>query len=786
LLIKDTEMIKVLFRSFIIVSLMLASFGFRAQNIYTLAGFGTWGFWGDNGPATKAQVHNPSGIAVDAAGNIYIADSQNHRIRRVSASGTITTIAGTGAPGFSGDSGLAINAKLYYPTDVELDAAGNLYIADKYNNRIRKITSGTITTVAGTTQGFSGDGGPATSAKLNYPVALAFDAAGNLYISDLYNIRIRKVTPSGIISTYAGKGSQGYTGDGGPATAAEFGFPSYIAMDASGNLYLSDPANYVIRKITAAGTMTTYAGSNAFGYSGDNGPATTAKLIWSSGITPDGLGNIYFADNYIHVVRKVNANDTIKNAAGSYPAGFSGDGLSAGSAKFRSPGDIEFDAAGNYYIADVGNQRIRKVTFSGTVTTVSTVAGGGTGGHNGDGIPSYTAELNLPHGTAVDAAGNLYIADQNNNRIRKIDPNGIITTVAGKDTAGYSGDGGLATAAKLNNPNDVAVDAAGNIYISDEYNHRIRMVSSGTITTLAGTGIGGFLGDGGPAASARLFNPHGVAVDISGNVYISDWYNNRIRKVTSGTITTIAGTTTPGYSGDDGPALGAKFNGPRGITVDAAGNIYFADFFNNRIRKISTTGTITTVAGNGQGTYTGDGGLAINSPIYNPSSVEVDAAGNLYIADHLNHRIRKVSTAGVISSVAGNGTPGFAGDMGLATAANLRSPYDVSVDAAGNLYISDMDNSRIRQVCAASCAIGIEEHSKKDNQLLVYPNPNNGSFTIVSPGNDEVIISNELGQVVRRIKLNDSNGFTSNLSDLQSGIYFAKGNNSWQKIVVVK
>jgi sugar lactone lactonase YvrE len=338
----------------------------------------------------------------------------------------------------------------------------------------------------------------------------------------------------------------------------------------------------------------------------------------------------------------------------------------------------------------------------GALGTITTVAGGGFSGL-GDGGPATSAQLFRPSGVALDAAGNLFIADTYNNRIRKVSASGVITTVAGTGTSGYSGDGGPATSAKLYNPWGVAVDGAGNLFIADTLNHCIREVSvSGVITTVAGTGTYGYDGDGGAATSAQLWFPQGVAVDAAGNLFIADTYNNRIREVSaSGVITTVAGTGTSGYSGDGGPATSAQLAHPSGVAVDGAGNLFIVDTDNHRIRKVSTLGVITTVAGNGSLGYSGDNGPATSANLYFPSGVAVDGAGNLFIADTYTNRIREVSVSGVITTVAGTGTEGYSGDGGAATSAQLWFPQGVAVDAAGNLFIADTYNNRIRKVDAA-------------------------------------------------------------------------------------
>jgi hypothetical protein len=345
------------------------------------------------------------------------------------------------------------------------------------------------------------------------------------------------------------------------------------------------------------------------------------------------------------------------------------------------------------------------------VGLISTLAGNGTAGFSGNGGLATGAELDEPSGVAVDTSGNLYIADYYNNRIRKVTAStGDISTVAGNGTAGYSGDGGAATSAELYWPYGVAVDMSGNIYIADSTNERIRKVtaSTGVISTVAGNGTVGHSGDGGAATSAELDNPHGVAIDGSGNIYIADGYNNRIRKVTvsTGTITTVAGNGTAGYSGDGGAATSAELDWPFGVALDTSGNIYIGDYNNNRVRKVTvSTGIITTVAGDGykigrgnSGGYSGDGGLATSAELNQPLGVAVDVSGNIYIADLFNYRIRKVTVStGIISTVAGDGTAGYAGDGGSATSAEIYAS-GVALDNAGTIYIADVNNQRVRAV----------------------------------------------------------------------------------------
>jgi sugar lactone lactonase YvrE len=343
---------------------------------------------------------------------------------------------------------------------------------------------------------------------------------------------------------------------------------------------------------------------------------------------------------------------------------------------------------------------------SGQAFTISTAAGSGGFGYYGDGGPAISAQLNLPQSVAVDAAGNLYIADSLNNVIREVTPNGNITTVAGNGTAGYSGDGGPATSAQLSLPYGVAVDRAGDLFIADTANDVIREVTpDGNITTVAGTNTRGFAGDGGPANAAQLYGPYAVAVDAAGDLYISDSGNHAIREVLAGgNIVTLAGNGEPGYSGDGGSAVSGRFYYPRGLALDPAGNLYIADFGNNVIRKISTSGTVTTFAGNGQLGYSGDGGPATSATLNYPEGLAVDAAGNVYVADTLNQAIREISKNGVIATIAGNGTIGFLGNGGPATSAQLFYPKGLAVTSAGQIYIADWDNDEIRLLTPSTSA----------------------------------------------------------------------------------
>jgi sugar lactone lactonase YvrE len=423
---------------------------------------------------------------------------------------------------------------------------------------------------------------------------------------------------------------------------------------------------------------------------------------------------------------------------------------------------------------------------------INTIAGNGTNGFSGDGGVAYAAELNYPSNAVLDASGNIFIADQSNNRIRKVSTS-IITTIAGNGIYGYTGDGGAATSSELYNPQGLALDASGNIFIADTYNNRLRKVtvSTGIITTVAGNGTQGSIGDGGAATAAELSLPMGVALDASGNIFIVDQGSNKIRKVTvsTGIITTVAGNGTQGYSGDGGAATSAQLQFPKSVALDASGNIFIADGGNNRIRKVTvSTGIITTVAGNGTQGFSGDGGVATAAELHSPSGVALDASGNIFIADQFNNRIRKVMVStGIITTVAGDGTLGFSGDGGAATSAQLQFPQSIAVDASGNIIIADVNNNRIRIVNAA---VGIEKFAISNEQINIYPNPTTGKFIFETNATEKQTM--QMFDINGRLVLSQSISGTTNIdvSNFDNGIYTLTIKNSLgvtnKKLVIAK
>jgi len=654
----------------------------QSYMVTTVAGKGRIAFSDEGGRATEAQLMVPDRLAVDTSGNLYISDTYFHRVFKVTPAGIITTVAGTGEAGYSGDGGAAARAQLSVPVGLAVDSAGNLYIADLGNDRIRRVSrNGVITTVAGSGEhGFRGDGGQARSAALADPRDVAVDEAGSLYIADSGNQRVRRVAPDGTIGTVAGTGTAGFSGDRGPATAARLNSPAGVSLDGQGNLYILDDRNFRVRRVNPAGNIDTVAGNGTCAFAGDTGLAVAAQICPAS-VQADAGGNLYIADYSNSRVRKVDTAGYITTVAGSGTWGSGGDGGPATRAEMLTPSGVAVDRSGSLYIADLMERRVRRVNASGTI---STVAGVGPPTRNGDGGDARDAWLLFPTAVAADADGNLYIADADDNRVRRMDASGTITTLAGTGQYGFRGDGGQARQATLAAPSDVLPDGTGGLLVGGPYYVR-RVASSGIINRVAGSGARGSSGDGGPATLARLGASIRVAIDAQGNTYVSDGSNHRIRKVTaSGMIFAFAGTGTAGLAGDGGPAADAQLNGPAGLAVGPEGEVYIADAGNGRIRKVDAGGTITTVAS--------------GAPLDTPTGLALDAAGNLYIADTGTHQIHRMTPDGTVSTIAGVPEGGFSGDGGPAHEARFCVPSSVAVDPAGNIFVADQCNYRVRKL----------------------------------------------------------------------------------------
>ena len=881
--------------------------------ITTVAGNGTNGYLNDGLAATNAELSQPIGVAVDGAGNLYIADYGNNRVRKVDTNGVITTVAGTGINGESGNGGLAVNAQVSYVQCVALDASNNLYLGE-IGGRVRKVdTNGIISLVAGGGNQAVGTANlVATNANLFNVTGLAVDSGGNLFMANSSSYGLVKASPNGLIKPYANLTSHG------------------LAADAAGNIFDANGI-YQVHKVDTNGVATVFAGSGAYGDSGDGGPAVNASLRAADGVAVDMWGNAFIADHYINRIREVAANGVITTVAGSEQTVYYGDGGLAIKAGFNQPYGVAVDAAGNLFIADRNSQRIRKVNLAGSpaltlygvnparallssslpansiyaglngagatnagnfsvvvtspygsvtssiaaltvgfapsitaqpasVTTtnggqatfsvvaagtgplgyqwyfntntvlagangsslpmssvgngqtgtyfcvitnayasitspvvrlaiglpptitssptnlvaygggkvslgvavvgtgpfsyqwqlngsnlpnniITTVAGNGLPAYSGDGGPATNAGVLWPSFINVDAGGALYIADWSS-RIRKVDTNGIIHTVAGNGSVQYSGDGVAATASAVGFPSGVAADGYGNLFVGDTYNYRVREVDAGgIIQTVAGSGtIQIAVGDGGAAINAGMYSPYGLIVDPTGNLYIADAGNHRVRRVSpDGIIQTVAGvgpyvSSNGGYAGDGGAATNARLNAPYGLAMDKSGNLYIADQYSHVVRKIDTNGVITTVAGNAVNGFAGDGGAATNASFSFPMDVKVDSAGNLYVADSRNNRIRRVDMNGIISTLAGTGTNANVGDGGPATNAALSNPTGLALDLAGNLFVGDYSNNCVRVISLA----GTPEFT------LNSVNPANAGIY-------SVVVSNPYGSVTNKV-----------------------------------
>ncbi len=708
--------------------------------------------------ASTARLAQPAGIALYSAGNVYVADTGNSTIRKISISG-VSTLAGmagtTGSTDGTGTSALFTN-----PTGLAVDLSGNVYVADSGNNTIRKITTGgAVTTFAGKAGASGSADGTATAALFNNPTAIAIDGSGNLYVADTGNNTIRKITASGAVSTLAGTaGSTGSTD--GFSSSASFSRPSGVAVDSLQNVYVADTGNSTIRAVDFAGNVTTLAGSA--GHSGSaSGAGTVARFNSPVGVAVDVLGNILVADTGNQTLRKISLSGgvTVYTIGGS--AGLQGTADGAGAiARFNGPSALAVDTLGNLYIADQGNDTIRASgtnllggssgSNSNSAGNSSTPASGSSGSSNsnsgsnsntsggssgsttnssgsnsntsgsGSGSSSGTGSAASgssdpaassvspttsggagffvrPAGVVLDASGNLYVADANNHTIKKVTPSGAVSVFAG--TSGVVGSvDGIGTSAQFSQPAGMAIDVTGDIYVTDTANAVIRKISpSGIVTTVAGSVATRGTTDG--TGTAALFNaPAGIAIDGAGNLYVADSSANTVRKITpSGVVTTVAGSAM--VRGEtDGTGSDALFNNPTGIAVDGLGNLYVADTFNDIIRKITPAGVVTTLAGSAgiSGTFDGTGGLSLFN---NPTGVAVDSAGNVFVADSGNATIRRINPAGTVTTIAG--IPAISGFRdGAGSSALFNQPQALVTSSTGQIFVADTGNALVRKIAS--------------------------------------------------------------------------------------
>jgi len=612
----------------------------------TVAGACGTGTPTEPGPAVLATLKVPQGLAVGPDGSLFIADKLDHRIRRVSPDGMISTVAGTGVPGFSGDGAPAALAQIASPEGISVGPDGSLYIADTGNNRIRRVApDGIITTLAGTgTPGFSGDGGPATSASLSSPTGVSACPRGFICIADKGNNRIRRVTPDGTITTVAGNGRAGFSGDGGPATAASLNAPNRALLTSDGYLFIADTGNHRIARVGPDGVIQTICGTGQPGFSGDQGQACKAMLRWPQGLALASDGTLYVADAGNYRVRCITTDGRIDTVAGTSPESVGQEGTNSIYALLKRPVSVAACMCGSIYFVDTEDQRVRVIACCGTTDNVIGTGKPATSPISAAPTPVESISVLNPMDVTGGPDGWLFVSSSGTNQVVAIRPDKKAYAVAGTGDAGFSGDGGPAGQARLNSPTGLARTATGVLFVSDTGNHRVRRIGTdGTITTVAGNGEIGYSGDGGPATNARLSRPTGIVVLSDGTLYIADPGNHTVRKVTpDGIITTVAGTGSAGFSGDGGPAANAALNQPMAVAMSVDGKLFIADSGNNRVRQVDPNGIITTVAGAGKQGFSGDGGPATQALLDTPTGVAVSREGALLIADSGNARIRAV------------------------------------------------------------------------------------------------------------------------------------------------
>lgn len=671
--------------------------------VETVAGTGELGDAQD-GPALEVKFNHPTNVAFDAQGRMIIAAWHNSLVKRLDfTTGLVENLAGTGARAFGGDGGPGNQARLDLPSSVAVDSIGNIIISDQANFRLRLLEpNGIIHTICGDgVPAYSGDGGRAELARLASPRGqsappagrIAIDDRNRIYIADTGNHVIRLIEEDGTIDTIAGTGAPGSGGDGGPATAAQLNTPSDVAVSRNGSVYIADTMNHTVRVIRPDGTLHTLAGVlGQRGSTGDGGPAEEALLDRPYGVEVAPNGTVYVADTHNHRVRQIigtSANvpptpvptpdpeiipcseiaGSICTYAGTGQRGFNGDGLDRLYTALYWPFDIEFTPSGRRIVLDWNNHRVREILSDDTFTTIMGTDFVGDGPDDlsdltEPGAPPLTVNLNHPTDVFELPGGDLLVVAWHNHKLRTMyAATGLVRVVAGAG-AGYAGDGGPARDALLNQLAHGVYDDAGNLFVVDQRNQRIRVLydfvrqrENAIIDTVAGTGVAGFNGDGAALETQVNFpaggNPEptgGIARAADGALYFADTLNHRIRRIVfssadfrQGTMTTIAGTGEPGFGGDGGPALEARINFPQDLEIGPDGNLYFADTNNDRVRMIDlTTGTISTVAGAGERGYGGDGGPALEAQLNRPFGVAFDAAGDLYVSDTFNGRIRRV------------------------------------------------------------------------------------------------------------------------------------------------
>lgn len=647
-----------------------------------------------DGAAADARFNAPQGVAVDGSGNLYVADTDNHTIRKITPDGTAMTLAG--GSGLNGKlDGTGTAARFRFPSAVAVDRNGNVFVADRYNHTIRRITAGgVVTTLAGGAgvAGYANANG--AEARFNFPFGVAVDGSGNVFVADAGNAVIRKITTAGVVTTFAGLAGNRGRADGIGA-AARFGFPFGMAMDGNGNLLVFDRFDVgssraplfitSIRRVAAGGMVSTLVDSlsSELGV-GRMGGATGG----GGGLAVDGNGNIYAATPDNGVIRKISPSGVVTRAAGAEFLGPAVDGP-VDVARFNRPAGLALDVQGNIFVADSGSHSVRKIASGGLVTTL---AGALASSKSVDGTAGL-ARFDEPWGVAVDGGGNVFVADRLNYTIRKISPNGAVTTFAGQVGSRGSVDG-VGSAARFAGPAGMTIDRSGNLIVTDFGNHNIRRITpNGVVTTVAG-GSGDAGSADGVGGAARFLFPRGVVVDGSGNIFVADGDNYTIRKITpTGVVTTFAGLAGS-YGSADGRGVTARFTGPTSVAIDHDGNLLVTDRGGSHaIRKISPDGVVTTLAGafNNSGTADGAGSAARFS---SPQSLAIDSSGNILVTD--DAAIRKITPAGVVTTVGQRGVGAYFGSLDRSErAAEFGTLNGIAVDGVGNLFVTDTANNTV-------------------------------------------------------------------------------------------
>ena len=669
-----------------LISCFLRGIIAQSVTVSTLAGYsGAYTF--ANGQGTFASFYGPLGLSADSNGNLFVADSGNNRIRKITSSGLVSTFAGSGVGGSS--DGQGVLATFSSPSAIAIDLNGNLFVADSNNHKIRKITSSAVVSTFGGSGDAGSTDGQGTAASFNSPSGVAVDASGNVYVADTENNVIRRISPSGVVSTFAGSGTNGFVD--GQDVSASFARPYSVAVDFNGTIYVADTGNNRIRTISPSGYVSTFAGSGFIG--SDDSQGVFATFSSPKDLTVDLNRNVYVADLGNNRIRVISPSGLVSTFAGSGSIGCIDD--QGYSASFARPGGITVDAFGTVFVSDTGNQKIRSISSSGLVTTL---AGSGPSTF-ADGLGS-SASFFYPSGLAVDLNGNLYVADTVNQRVRKVLASGLVSTIAGSGYNLFANDEGIY--ASFSFPRALAVDWTGNVFVADTENNMIRLISStGNVTTFAGSGAYG--STDGEGLDATFGRPTGLAIDWNGNLFVSDTDNSKIRKITpTGLVTTFAVFSAPNYLGSDQPFR--DFAYPRALAIDLRGNLYVADPNNHKILKITSSGVISTLAGSGVDGFAN--GQGTNAAFNSPSGIAVDSSGNVYVADTMNDRIRKITPSGLVTTLAGTGDSGFSDGPGAN--ATFFGPTGLAIHSSSrNLYVSDQLGNRVRKITNVTTSITV-------------------------------------------------------------------------------